>query len=80
MKKVYMFSGSWCGPCRQSKPHFLMLKEERKDVHFEIIDIDENPVMANNFQVSVVPTFVILEDDKEIGRVVADVRKIKELI
>ena len=79
MKKVYMFSGSWCGPCRQSKPYFNILKGEKKDIHFEIVDIDENPVMANNFQISVVPTFVILEDDVETGRT-NSVEKLKSMV
>ena len=27
MKKVLMFSATWCGPCRQAKPVFNQLKE-----------------------------------------------------
>ena len=79
MKKVYMFSGSWCQPCKQSKPYFNILKEEKKEIEFEIIDIDENPVMANNFQISVVPTFVILEDDIETGRT-NNIEKLKNMV
>ncbi len=79
MKKVYMFSGSWCGPCRQSKPYFNILKDEKKDIHFEIVDIDENPVMANNFQISVVPTFVIVENEVETART-NSVEKLKSMV
>jgi len=82
MKKVLMFSASWCGPCRQAKPVFSQLKESIQNVDFEIVDVDENPVMATNFGVSGVPTFVVMEGDKEVTRVVggANVLKLKEIL
>jgi len=80
MKKVIMFSAAWCGPCRMSKPVFNNLKESKSSYVYEIVDIDENPVFATNFGVTSVPTFVIMEGDKEINRVVGNIMKLKEIL
>lgn len=82
MKKVVMFSASWCNPCKQAKPVFQQLKESRSDVQFEVVDIDENRDMANNFGITGVPTFMLIEDGEEVKRLVgaANVTKIKEVL
>ena len=82
MKKVFMFSASWCGPCRQAKPVFNQLKESTTGVEFEVVDIDENPVMANNFNITGVPSFVVMENEKEVERLVggAHVTKLKQVL
>jgi len=82
MKKVVMFSASWCGPCKAAKPVFNQLKESVGGVQFEIVDVDENPIMATNFDISGVPTFVVLENDKEVQRFVGggNVTKLKEIL
>jgi thioredoxin 1 len=82
MKKVVMFSASWCNPCKQAKPVFQQLKESRSDVQFEIVDIDENRDMANDYNITGVPTFLLIENNEEVKRLVgaANVTKIKEVL
>jgi thioredoxin 1 len=82
MKKVVMFSASWCQPCRQAKPVFQQLKESIKDVQFEIVDIDENRDMANDFGITGVPTFMLIENNEEVSRLVGaqNVVRVKELL
>jgi thioredoxin 1 len=81
-KKVVMFSASWCSPCKQAKPVFQQLKESRSDVQFEIVDIDENRAMAQDFNVTGVPTFMVIENNEEVSRLVGaqNVVRIKELL
>ena len=79
MKKVLMFAASWCGPCRMSKPVFNQLKESKGSHEYQVVDIDENPVMATNFSITAVPTFIVLDGDKEIYRS-HDVKKLKDIL
>ena len=82
MKKVVMFSASWCTPCKQAKPVFQKLNESVSNVQFEIVDIDENRQMAQDFNVTGVPTFMLIENDEEVRRLVGaqNVVRVKELL
>ena len=67
MKKVYRFTASWCQPCKSLK---MILDSIETDVYIETVDIDENYALASEFKVRNVPFMVMIEDDKEIKRMV----------
>ena len=67
MKKLEYYSASWCGPCKMVKPIVKSLQEE--GLNIEMVDIDDNQVVASNKQIYSVPTFILYDDGVEIGRV-----------
>ena len=58
------------------------MKESRNDVQFEVVDIDENRDMANDYNITGVPTFLLIENDEEVSRLVGaqNVVRVKELL
>ncbi|MGE3820157.1 MAG: thioredoxin domain-containing protein [Isosphaeraceae bacterium] len=62
------FSAEWCGPCRQMRPAVDQLL--RKGYPIKPVDVDENPELAERYQVTGVPTFVVIDPDsgRELAR------------
>ena len=55
------FWASWCGPCRMIAPVIDKLAEERLDVKFGKINVDEEPQLAAKFGVVSIPTLVVMD-------------------
>ena len=55
------FWASWCGPCRMIAPVIDKLAEERLDVKFGKINVDEEPQLAAQFSVVSIPTLVVMD-------------------
>ncbi len=53
------FYADWCGPCRMLRPTLEALSEERADVKFAAINIDENPDLADEFDISSIPCVIL---------------------
>ena len=69
MKTVYKFSGSFCTPCKLMIPTWKAVKERLKDeIEFIEVDVESNEVLTRNKDVVSVPTFILEEDGKEVGR------------
>jgi thioredoxin 1 len=74
MKNVFYFTADWCNPCKKTRPVVEELKKE--GFQFQIIDVDYEQLLAKQFQVKSIPTFILLKDGKEINRTTG--AKIKE--
>lgn len=58
-----------CGPCRAMNPIIEELEKELADkIEVEKINVDENQDKASKYGVMSIPTYIVLKDDKEVGR------------
>lgn len=59
---VYFYA-DWCVPCIKLKPEILALENENKEFCDILkIDVDENPLIAEYFEINTLPMFVIYKN------------------
>lgn len=69
MVKLLDYKANWCGPCRVMEPVIEELKKELNGkVEVVEIDVDEKPEDAAKYGVMSIPTYIVLKDEKEVGR------------
>ncbi len=68
---VVDFFATWCAPCKMLAPILEEISEEVKEAKIVKIDVDENPLVANLYHVSSIPTIKIFKDgelkDSKVG-------------
>lgn len=69
MIQVYYFTADWCGPCKTVRPIVEELNRDQSDVKFQIIDVDSEVELVRSFEVKSIPTFIRIENGKEVKRV-----------
>ncbi|MEM3697550.1 MAG: thioredoxin [Candidatus Bathyarchaeia archaeon] len=70
------FWAPWCGPCLALAPTIDELaKEYFGKIFVGKINVDENPITAEKFQIFSIPTLIIMKDGKEADRIVGLVPK-----
>ena len=62
------FWASWCGPCRMVGPILDEIAEEREDIKVCKINIDEEPELANEYQIMSIPSLMVVRDGKIVSR------------
>tara|TARA_Y100001937_G_scaffold75131_1_gene102138 strand:+ start:285 stop:533 length:249 start_codon:yes stop_codon:yes gene_type:complete len=73
MKTAKYFTATWCGPCKAFKPVMTEIKNEGHSV--QILDVDENKTLAQQYNIRSVPTTVIEENGVEVDRFVGGLPK-----
>jgi thioredoxin 1 len=65
---VYYFTADWCNPCKKVKPVVEEINRETNN-KFQLIDVDSEMELVKRFEIRSVPTFILLEDGKEVKRI-----------
>ena len=79
-KTVFFFTADWCGDCRFIKPFLPEIETENPDFTFVEVDRDQYMPVAQKWDVYGIPSLVVVEDGREIGRYVNRERKTKSQI
>lgn len=75
---VVDFYATWCGPCKMLAPVFESTAEEMKSqASFVKVDIDQSLEIAQQFNISTVPTMVIFKDGVAVEKLVGFMPKEK---
>lgn len=63
-KPVFVdFWATWCGPCRMVGPFVEQLADEFEgQVTFVKVDVDEEPELAQRYQIFSIPNMIIFKD------------------
>jgi thioredoxin 1 len=70
------FWAEWCAPCRMIAPIIEELaREYGKKVLIGKLNVDENPETAERFQIFSIPTLLVMQNGKEVDRIVGLVPK-----
>jgi thioredoxin 1 len=64
------FWASWCGPCRMVSPVVEEIAEENPSIQVGKVNVDEEPGLAQAFQVMSIPTLVVMKNGKVVRQAV----------
>jgi len=67
VRHVLYFTADWCNPCQRTRPITDELKREGL-VDFLYVDVDTELKLAEQFGIKSIPTYVFIEDGKEVKR------------
>ena len=65
------FWAPWCTYCRRIDPVLNKLADSREDVLIVKVNIDEEPELARQEQIEVIPTLVVYKEGFDLGSIVA---------
>lgn len=78
MIRLLDFWAVWCSPCRIMNPVLEELEEELKGkVEIVKINVDEKPEEASKYGVMSIPTYIVMKDEKEVGRRIGFISKVE---
>lgn len=79
-KNIFFFTANWCGDCIFIKPSMPEIETQHPEYTFVEVDRDQFLDLAIEWGIMGIPSFIAIEDGKEVGRYVNKLRKTKEQI
>ena len=67
MSHVLYFTADWCNPCQRTRPVAEELKRDGL-IDFIFVDADTEIELIEKFGIKSVPTYILLEDGREVKR------------
>lgn len=67
MSHVLYFTAEWCNPCQRTRPIAEELKRDGL-IDFIFVDADSEIELLQKFGIKSVPTYILLEDGREVKR------------
>ncbi|KAJ1648463.1 glycerol ether metabolic process [Coemansia erecta] len=64
------FNASWCGSCKAMNPIFEKLAKDHSDITFLSVDVDEASELAQEQEITSMPTFKFFDNGKAVDTVV----------
>lgn len=61
------FWATWCGPCRMVSPIVDEIGAEVTGAKVGKVNVDEQPELAQQFQVMSIPTLLVMKDGKPVA-------------
>jgi thioredoxin-like negative regulator of GroEL len=72
--RLVFFYSQTSGQCRRTEAHLAQTLQRRKNrARFELVrvNVEERPDLAERFRIEVVPTLVVIEGRRVVGRIVS---------
>ena len=63
------FWATWCGPCKMIASEVEKVANEVETVKVGKVNVDEEAFLATEFNISVIPTLVLIKNGEEVARV-----------
>lgn len=79
-KKILVFSDDWCKDCISLKQYIDEIILENPEWEFIKLNRDENLELARKYNIFGIPSFVALQDGKQVGELISREEKSKQLI
>ncbi|MEM8549576.1 MAG: thioredoxin [Verrucomicrobiota bacterium] len=70
------FWAPWCGPCVKMKPVVAEISNEY-EVTVLMVNVDDNPELSSQMNVSSIPLFLVIKDGKVVDRITGSAPKSK---